>query len=67
MISISHNEAGMQHAVSTEAAKAVPAVVGAAAAWVTPSGYAAAVTIFYVVLQAAYLIWKWRREAKQGK
>ncbi len=49
----------------TEGAKAAPPVVAvatnAARGW-TMTEAAAAVTIAYVLLQAAYLLWKWRNE-----
>ena len=50
--------------VKIETAKAVPAVAGAAAYGVTLNEAVAAATLAYIVLQAAYLIWKWRREAR---
>jgi hypothetical protein len=47
-----------------ETAKAVPAVGGAIASAVTLNEALALVTICYILLQAAYLIWKWRRESR---
>jgi len=44
------------------AAKTTPAVVGAV--W-TADTIVAAFTVGYIVLQSAYLIWRWRRERKR--
>lgn len=50
--------------VTTEAAKlAPPAIV---AAW-TLNDVVLLATLAYVALQAAYLIWKWRREYRKGR
>jgi hypothetical protein len=49
----------------TEAAKGTPPVAVTAAAFAGwgVTEWVALITGFYVVLQGAYLIWKWRREA----
>jgi len=51
--------------VVIEGVKATPPVaalaINAAKGW-TMTDVAAAVTIAYVLLQAAYLLWKWRNE-----
>lgn len=43
-----------------EAMKATPPLLVAAS---DPQWTVAVATVLYIVLQAAYLIWKWRREA----
>lgn len=50
--------------ISIEAAKAAPAVAGAAAAGVTLNQWVAIATGFYIVLQALYLARKWWREER---
>lgn len=57
----------MRHETAIETAKAAPAVVGAAIAGVTLNEAVAAATLFYILLQAGYLIWKWRRAYVQEK
>ena len=57
----------MKHETSIETAKAVPAVVGATIAGLTLNEIVALVTILYVLLQSAFLIWKWHRQAKLDK
>jgi hypothetical protein len=55
--------------IKTEAAqqvaKATPAVAGATIAGLTLNEWVAIATITYIVLQAGYLLWKWRRELKK--
>jgi len=46
-----------------ETAKSIPAWLGTLASIITLNQAVALCTIGYVILQAAYLIWKWRREA----
>lgn len=58
------NDSRIQAAI--EAAKAAPAVAGAAAAGVTLNTWVAFATGFYIVLQALYLLRKWWREERQG-
>jgi len=48
--------------VTVATAKTAPAVFGAV--W-TADTIVAAFTVGYIVLQAAYLIWRWRRERKR--
>jgi len=48
--------------VTVATVKTAPAVAGAA--W-TLDTIVAAFTVGYIVLQAAYLIWRWRRDRKQ--
>lgn len=50
--------------VVIEAAKAAPAVAGAAAAGVTLNQWVAIATGLYIVLQALYLLRKWWREER---
>lgn len=52
--------------VAIEAAKAAPAVAGAAAAGVTLNQWVAIATGFYIVLQALYLARKWWREEREA-
>jgi len=59
----------MQVDVATEAAKATPptavaAVEAVARDGIGPVGWA---TIAYIALQAAYLIWKWRRDINRER
>lgn len=60
------NESKVQ--VVIEAAKAAPAVAGAAAAGMTLNEWVAVATGVYIAIQAAYLLRKWWREeqAKGG-
>lgn len=58
------------HSMKTETCiesfKAVLAIGGTIVSAVTMNALVALATILYIALQAAYLIWKWRREAKHG-
>ena len=61
----------MQTDVSVEAAKALPPVavstveaVARDGTGIGPVGWA---TIIYIALQAAYLLWKWRRDIKRER
>lgn len=47
-----------------EVAKALPAVGGAAYSAITLNTLVALATLIYIVLQAAYLGWKWYGEYK---
>lgn len=49
-----------------QSAKAAPAVAGTMIYSLTLNEIVALATLFYVALQIAYLIWKWRREAAQS-
>lgn len=57
----------MKQETIIEAARATPAIAGATAATVTLNDVVAIVTIIYVVLQAAYLVYKWRNDVKQRR
>jgi membrane protein implicated in regulation of membrane protease activity len=48
-----------------EAAKAAPAVAGAAASTMTLNHWVALLTLVYVVIQAVYLLRKWWREERE--
>ena len=48
--------------LAAQAARAAPAAAGAVASAITMSEWVAIVTITYVVVQAGYLLWKWRWE-----
>ena len=52
--------------ISVEAAKAAPAVAGAAFAGVTLNQWVAIATGVYIVLQALYLLRKWWREEREA-
>lgn len=52
--------------VRVETIKTVPALAGAAVYGITLNEWVAIATLIYIGLQAAYLIWKWVREA-QGR
>lgn len=53
----------MRTATAIETAKAAPAVVGTSISILTLNEAVAVVTLIYILLQMAYLIWKWRKEA----
>ena len=57
----------LSHEFQVETLKAAPALVGAGFAGYTLNEWVAIVTIIYILLQAAYLLWKWRREAKSKR
>lgn len=48
--------------LAAQAARAAPAAAGAVASAVTMSEWVAIATITYVIVQAGYLVWKWRWE-----
>lgn len=52
--------------VKIETVKAIPALGGAAAYGITLNEMVGIATLTYIGLQMAYLIWKWRREARGG-
>lgn len=58
----------VQQEFAQEALKGTPAVAGMAWTALTPDQFTAvivgALTGVYVIAQLAYLIWKWRREAR---
>lgn len=60
-----HNS--MKTETTIETAKAVPAIGGAMLYSVTLNEAVALATLVYIVLQVAYLIWKWRREAVRDR
>lgn len=57
----------MKVETSIESAKAAPAIIGAAFSALTMNHLVAGATLAYIILQAAYLIWKWRREAARDR
>lgn len=57
------NESKVQAAI--EAAKAAPAVAGAAASGLTLNEWVAIATGMYIFIQAAYLLRKWWREERK--
>ena len=62
-----HRSSSMNTEVVQEAAKSAPPVVvtlGTLASGVTINHIMGLVTIVYVVLQAGYLVWKWRRDVR---
>jgi len=52
----------MKTVVQTEGIKTIPAVSGAVVYNLTLNELVAMATLIYILLQAAYLIWKWIRE-----
>lgn len=54
----------MKFEVQGETLKAVPAVAGTVYSSFTLNECVAVATLLYIALQAVYLIWKWRKEAK---
>ena len=57
----------MKQETVIQAKLATPAVAGATIAGITLNEIVAGVTAIYVLVQLAYLIWKWHKEYKQGK
>lgn len=57
---------GMKAETVIESAKAAPAIGGTIVAATTLNEWVAIATLAYIGLQAAFLIWKWRKEAKRG-
>lgn len=60
----------MKTEVATEAAKAAPPVAVTAFAMahgLTLNEIVALVTLGYIVLQAGYLLWKWRQEYRRSR
>jgi len=53
----------MKFEIQEQAANSVPALFLAGASAITMNAIIGIVTVFYILLQAAYLIWKWHREA----
>jgi len=55
-----------QHDAASAVVQAAPSAVAVAAyaADITPERWLTYIGIVFIVLQAAYLLWKWRREAK---
>lgn len=48
--------------LAAQAARAAPAAAGAVASAITMSEWVAIATLTYIVVQAGYLLWKWRWE-----
>lgn len=60
----------MRVEIANEGLKAAPPVTITALAWMnalTLNEVVALATIGYIVLQSAFLIWKWWREYRKGK
>lgn len=58
----------MRVEITNEGLKAMPPVTVTAVTWMhglTLNDYVLIGTLVYIGLQAAYLIWKWAREARQ--
>jgi hypothetical protein len=55
---------GVTMEAKIETAKAAPALAGATYSMLTLNEWVAVVTILYVLMQMAYLVWKWWHEAK---
>lgn len=56
--------------VVTEAAKSAPPVAVSLASFVgglSLNNIIGVATLFYIILQAAHLIWKWRRDIKRER
>lgn len=51
--------------IITQAAKAVPAIAGTTVASLTLNEWVAVATFIYVVIQIAFLIWRWVKEANK--
>lgn len=59
----------MKHEAMEQSLKAAPAVGGALYSTITLNEVVAAATLVYVVLQAAFLVyrWYWEHKEKRGK
>lgn len=65
-----HLSAQQKQDVADSASQAAPgavATVGTKVFGLPLSEWVAAATFVFIVLQVAYLIWKWRRQAKTGQ
>ncbi len=65
-----HRILRMNADIASEAAKAAPPVTVIAtstlAGW-SLNNFIGAATLIYIILQAGYLLWKWRRDWKKEK
>lgn len=60
----------MKQDIAHEAAKSAPPVAVAGSAWLfglTLNDWVAVGTLAYLVLQGAYLAWRWYRETRRGR
>lgn len=55
----------MKHETAVQTVNAVPAITGGVMYTVTLNHMIGVATLLYILLQGAYLIWKWIREAKK--
>jgi hypothetical protein len=58
----------MKKEIAEEAVKASPPLVVTVGSWLaglTINEFVGLTTIFYILLQAGYLIWKWTKEYRQ--
>jgi len=56
--------------IISEAAKSAPpaaVTVVATASGISLNNFIGVATLFYIVLQAGYLVWKWRRDIKRER
>lgn len=63
-----HRSVKLNHEAVSEAIKAAPPItvtVTALASGLSLNNIIGIATLAYIVLQAGYLIWKWRREVKE--
>jgi len=52
---------------ASEGAKTAPAIFGTGYSFLTESVTAANLTMIYIFLQIAYLLWKWHKEVNEEK
>lgn len=57
---------GMKTETVIQSANAAPAVGGTILAVATLNEWVAIATLVYILLQSAFLVWKWHKEAKKG-
>lgn len=67
MTTTSPGKHSLRQETTIETVKAAPAIFGAGVSAVTLNEAVAIATLLYILLQAAYLIWKWRREARKNE
>jgi len=63
-MSVYHKDGSMIREAHTQGINALPAITGATIYGITLNEMVAILTMAYILLQAAYLIWKWIKEAR---
>ena len=57
----------VKHDAIEQTIKAVPAVAGATIASFTLNEWVAIATLVYIIIQTAFLLWRWYREIKKDR